>query len=599
MISAEILSLMNFALSVAVLAIILGVYTIYRRTYLLWFILSFSIVPFMFIYGMVWSSYGPSRMGVIVYPISVIIIEIGMLIGQKNLISSVKSGEGEEYKMFLRDDVAILRTYEQLANFFVSRIVPLIGTSSIKELLESRIDKYPLLAGTYMDVDEHLNTKIMEEVIGKTKMEDLSLAFYELISGLVELYSAFVPWEKATDELRNAMGKATENNALILEWVTPIVLFRTVLEPVLRKCRPEDIKEVAIMVNRGNIGIKINKEGRIDIAEIYGEYPEKNRVDFIIQKFLDALHKIRPIAQQSIGKDNTNSMITANFRKMSTDMKERLYGEGLIEKLPGGILEEEKVTLMGREMLIKELAERKKKLEKAYRELAEAELGKMKTTFLDVVAHELRTPLTSIKTYVELLRREKLGKLTKMQKEKLGIMANNVDKLTNLINDMLQIPSIDVKELELRNEKFSAKDIIKEIIEDCKELSDEKEQTVVAKISSTLTLRGDKNLLGKAIKNILVNAIRYTLPLGEIRISARTDGEKVHLKISDSGIGIQEDEIERIFDPFYTGDNENGGMGLGLSIVKNIVESHGGKIWAESKADRGSTFHVLIPGGRK
>lgn len=597
MIAAEMLSLINLGLSIVILALILGVYSAYKRTYLLWFIVSFSIVPFLFAYSLVWHPVGHLKMGIIVYPIAVIAIEIGMMMAQKNLISSVKSGEGEEYRMLLRDDVAILRSYEQLANFFIGRISPLIGTGSIKEVLDGCKERYPLLAGSYIGIDERLNAKAMAD--GKTNVEELSLAFYNLISGLIELYSAFVPWDKAIDELRKGTGKIMEKNTLVFEWIAPIVLFKTVLEPVLRKCKPDDIREVAILANRSNSGIKINREGKIDISELYKQYPEKNRTDFIIQRFLDILNKMHPILRHSMGEDSTNFMITLNFRKMPTDIKERLYGEGLVERLPRGILEEEKVTLMGREMLIKELVERRKKLEKAYRELAEAELGKMKATFLDVVAHELRTPLTSIKTYVELLKKEKLGKLTKVQKEKLDIMAKNVDKLTNLINDMLQIPSIDAKDLELRKEKFSAREVIFEIVNDCKELSEEKGQSLVARASATLTLQGDKNLLEKAIKNIVVNAIKYTPAGGEIKISARADGEKVNIKISDTGGGIPEDEIDRIFDPFYTGDNKNGGMGLGLSIAKNIVESHGGRIWAESRVGKGSAFHILLPGGRK
>ena len=597
--AVEVLSFVNLILSIIILALIFGVYLAYRRTYLLWFLMAFSIVPFLFAYSLVWHPTSQMKMGIVVYPISVIVIEIGILLAQKNLMISIKSGVGKEYKMLLRDDVAILRSYEQMANFFIGKIVPLIGTSSIKEVLEGCINKHPILAGSYIGVDERLNTKAMEEIVGKTKVEDVSLAFYDLLSGLVELYSAFVSWEKAVDELRLSIGKIMENNALIFEWIAPVILFRTVLEPVLRKCRPDGIREIAILANRSNSGMKISREGKIDISELYKQYPEKDRVGFIIRKFLDALYKMRPILQQSMGKDSMNSMITANFRKMPTDIKERLYGEGLVEKLPAGVLEEEKVTLMGREMLIEELVERRRKLEKAYRELAEAELGKMKATFLDVVAHELRTPLTSIKTYVELLRKEKLGRLTKVQKEKLDIMAKNVDKLTNLINDMLQIPSIDIKELELRKEKFPAKEVVDEVLDDCEELLQEKEHSVTVRVPATLSLQGDKNLLGKAIKNILVNAIRYTPAKGSIKISAKADGEKVHMKIADSGAGISEDEIGRIFDPFYTGDNKNGGMGLGLSIVKNIVESHGGKVWAESRVGKGSTFHLLLPGGRK
>jgi signal transduction histidine kinase len=281
---------------------------------------------------------------------------------------------------------------------------------------------------------------------------------------------------------------------------------------------------------------------------------------------------------------------------MPTNIKERLYGAGLVEQLPKGILEEEKVTLLSRERLIEELLNRRKKLEKAYRELAEAELGKMKTTFLDVIAHELRTPLTSIKTYVDLLKKEKLGDLSKIQKEKLDIMALNVERLTTLINDMLEIPSIDVRELELRKETFPVQMMILSIVRDCREIAEEKQQQFSIEVPEKLTLHGDRNLLGKAIKNILVNAIRYTPRGGRITISGREEGKQTHLTIVDTGPGINEDEIERVFEPFYTG-RKSGGMGLGLSIVKNIVEAHGGDVWAESSLKMGTTFHIRLARG--
>lgn len=597
MILGDLLVVANLVLSLVILLTILGVYMAYRRTYLLWFILSFAFFPFVFLYSLVWPMESASPLGIVIYPLSVMVIEVGMILAQKNLLSSMQAGHGEEYTMLLRDDVAVVRGYEQLANLFIRKIAPLIGTASIKELLESRIDDHPILAGSYIDIDERLNTRAIEEIIDKVGMEDLSLAFYDLLGGLIELYAAFVPWEQAIDELRDGVGEVIKSTAPLFEWVIPLVLFRAVLEPVLRKCRGEDLREIAILLNRSDSGVHVHKNGKLSVQDIIRQYPEQNRIGFLIRKFLHILDRTYLILQQSMGKEVVNAMITDNFRKMPTNIKERLYGEGLVEQLPPGILEEEKVTLMSREVLIEELVERRKKLEEAYRELAEAELGKLKTSFLDVVAHELRTPLTSIKTYVELMKKERLGNLTPLQKEKLDIMAKNVDRLTGLINDMLEIPTIDVRELELRKETFSVREAVEGVIADCQELADDKRLSIRVTMPPHLTLQGDRNLLSKAIKNLVVNAVRYT-DQGGVTIDGHREGSWVHLTVADTGRGIPQDELERIFEPFYTGDNKNGGMGLGLSIVKNIVEVHGGTVWAESESDGpGSTFHLLLPAG--
>jgi len=591
----DLLIAANLLLTLAILLITLGVYVAYRRTYLLWFILSFTFFPFLFLYSLAWPMESASQLGIVIYPLSVVVIEVGLILAQKNLISSMRAGHGEEYTMLLRDDVAVVRGYEQLANLFIGKIAPLIGTASIKDLLESRIDDHPVLAGSYIDVEERLNTRALEEIIDKVGLEDLSLAFYDLLEGLIELYAAFVPWEQAIDELRDGVGEVVKGNALLFEWVIPLVLFRAVLEPVLRKCRPDHLREIAILLNRSDSGVHVHKNGKLSVQDIIRQYPHQNRIDFLIRKFLHILDRTYLILQQSMGEEAVNSLITDNFRKMPTNVKERLYGEGLVEQLPPGILEEERVTLMSREVLIEELVERRKKLEKAYRELAEAELGKMKTTFLDVVAHELRTPLTSIKTYVELMKKERLGSLTPLQKEKMDIVAKNVDRLTGLINDMLEIPTIDVRELELRKETINAREAVEAVVADCQELADDKGLYLRVAVPGELELQGDRNLLGKAVKNLVVNAIRYT-DRGGVTIEGRRDGQRVHLAVADTGRGIPGDELERIFEPFYTGDNKNGGMGLGLSIVKNIVEAHGGKVWAESDG-RGSTFHLVMPGG--
>ncbi|KAA0003032.1 MAG: hypothetical protein FE048_02490 [Thermoplasmata archaeon] len=591
------LILINLFLSLLILFFIVKIYVAYKRTYLLWFLFSFLIIPFIFIYGLIESTARISPFEIVIYPISIIAIEAGILMAQNSLISSIKMEEEKEYKILLRDDVALLRTYETLINYLLDKIVPMIGVKSIKEVLDNSKEEHPSIEGFYIDINERLNTRAVEEMLDKIEIKELLLSLYDVFSRFLELYAAFVPWGKVIEELRKDIGKAMEKNPIIFEWAVPIILFTTVLEPVLRKSHSEDIRDIGIVIkSMKNIPISIDRNGRINIRNIYENYSLEKGIHTTTEAFLKVLESCLPTLQRRSG-DDVYMMITSNFRKMPQNMKERLYGEGFIEKLPKGILEEEKVTLMSREKLVEELVERRKKLEKAYKELAEAELGKMKATFIDVIAHELKTPLTAIKTYAELLQKEKLGKLTKVQKEKIEMMIKNIRKLTDLIDDMLQIPSIDLKELELRKEKFFIREIIEETVKDCKEMIDEKKQMLYVSVPDSLTVQGDKNLLGKAFKNIVVNAIQYTPEKGKIRISASAEEENIHLMVEDTGKGIPEDEIERIFDPFYRGDTAKGGAGLGLAIVRNIVEGHRGKVWAESSIGKGSIFHILLPRG--
>ncbi|MCD6447467.1 MAG: HAMP domain-containing histidine kinase, partial [Thermoplasmata archaeon] len=330
-------------------------------------------------------------------------------------------------------------------------------------------------------------------------------------------------------------------------------------------------------------GIYIGRKGEIKYHWIY-RFDEEEREE----KFVELLKKILAIFENS---EEIKKEITAFFRKLPENVKESIYRYEFIKKLPKGILDEEKIVLMSKERLIEELIDRQKKLEEAYERLAEAKLDKMKSSFIDIIAHEIKTPLTAIKTYVDLMRKEKLGKLTKLQKEKLEKVAKNIEKMTKLIDDMLQIPTIDAKELELRKELFEVKDIMEKIVDDVKEMAREKKQKISVDVEPGLTIFGDKNLIEKAIKNIVTNAIKYTPERGRISIRAAREGNYAHIQISDTGRGIEKSELDKIFEPFYS---RGGGAGLGLAIAKNVVESHGGKIWAESVVGKGSIFHIVL-----
>ncbi len=578
-----LLSFLNFIISMLILAVVFKIYDTYRRDYLLWFLVGMFLIPFIFLYSIIEYSIRIPR-GELFYPITVIAIEIMMIIGEKKLLSSIKAEEGEEYKILLREDMMLLKTFERISNYLIARISPLIGIKNIEESMEECIEKYPILAGMYITADERISTygieKNMERIGEEERIKELSEAFSFFIERLIDMYAAFVPYEKIAEDLRKIFSRVDPK---ITRWFTPFAILKIVIEPILRKCKPDELTEIRISVVIE--GIKITKNASIELHELY-QYDMQEIMDKII-KFVERLHYILlRIFREEIDKE-----LTKNFRLLPNNIKEDLYKMGLIKYLPSGILEEEKLTLMSREKLIEELAERKRKLEEAYKRLAEAKLDRMKANFINIIAHELRTPLTVIKTYTDLLLHEKMGKLNKMQKEKIRSIAKNVKKLEELINDMLHIPSIDQQELELRKENFYIKDVIRNIVDELKEMAKEKKQRISINVDDSM-VNGDINLIERALKNVVSNSIKYTQEKGKIEIEATKEGRNVHIKIKDNGRGIKKEELEKIFEPFYT--SSEGGVGLGLAIAKSIIEGHGGEIWAESEPGKGTTFHILL-----
>ncbi len=219
------------------------------------------------------------------------------------------------------------------------------------------------------------------------------------------------------------------------------------------------------------------------------------------------------------------------------------------------------------------------------------ELFKVKESFLSNISHELRTPLTSIIGFTELLLEEKLAS---SQKHKIEVIHRNSLRLSRLIQGLLDTSVIESKNLHLNFQTLSLHEMILQIYNDLRLMTDVKKIPVVIEIPPQLTVEGDRDRLIQVFSNILDNAVKFTIK-GRITITASEEGEWAHVIIEDTGIGIPGDKLEIIFERFYRIEpSDRGGAGLGLWISKNIVEAHGGKIWAESK-NSGSAFHVLLP----
>ena len=229
------------------------------------------------------------------------------------------------------------------------------------------------------------------------------------------------------------------------------------------------------------------------------------------------------------------------------------------------------------------------------------ELERMKSEFVSLVSHELRTPLTSIKGYTDLLLAEDAGPLTDTQREFLQIIAQNTERLTGLINDLLEIERLEAGRTQLSLAPLDLREVLEEVARTFKVNAEDKGLQFAVELPGTrLPVEGDRDALVRVFSNLVSNAIKYT-PQGSVTLRAFCDDARneVVVEVADTGIGIAPEEREKIFEKFYRASDEYarriGGTGLGLAIVRALVEQHQGAVAVESALGRGSTFTVRLP----
>jgi len=226
-------------------------------------------------------------------------------------------------------------------------------------------------------------------------------------------------------------------------------------------------------------------------------------------------------------------------------------------------------------------------------ELKEAERGR--NEFFARTVEELRIPLTSIDGHVELLLDQHLGKITKQQKDSLYAVKQEINRITRMIIDIIELANIETGDIALKKEEISFDGIIHDVTDRMQQTVELKGSTLTMDVPEDLpVIRGDRDRLTRAFANILINAIKFTSE-GRISVAAQVRDGELLTSVSDTGIGIPENAIDKIFDRFYKVDTASSGTGLGLPMAKEIIEMHGGRIWAESKEGRGSTFSFTIP----
>jgi len=227
------------------------------------------------------------------------------------------------------------------------------------------------------------------------------------------------------------------------------------------------------------------------------------------------------------------------------------------------------------------------------------EIDSAKTEFLSITSHELRSPMTPMKAQLQMLEEGYFGKLTKNQKESLGIVVRNADRLDNIIVDFLEISRIEAARLRFNFRETNLQETITDTAKFMDGFAKEKNIELVVNVGELPIIEVDPDRATQVLRNLINNAIKFSNENSKIEIAAEAKTNYIWFSVRDYGCGLTPENQIRIFEPFYQVESasrrRHGGTGLGLAICRGIVESQKGKIWVESKPGSGSKFCFTIP----
>ncbi|MEI6345950.1 MAG: HAMP domain-containing sensor histidine kinase [bacterium] len=372
--------------------------------------------------------------------------------------------------------------------------------------------------------------------------------------------------------------------------------------------------------------LQIDRKGRLTCNL---PAPHEQHVGIIVRALIGQL-------EDSIGRKK----LTQQLLRIFTDL-EKLHPDGqgmasVVALLPNGYLEEERLRLLSKVDLARRVKDQTWELEKLNDELefrvaqrteslqklldekvktekvlkAQSEelqkantelrgLDQAKSDFISVVAHQLRTPLAALKWTLSLFNSGDVGEFSDEQKQYMKKMAETNDHMIKLVNDLLDANSVEAGQLSYYFGTVQVEEVIEDAVEELAAFAKTKEVALAYTKLPLQAVTADAERLHAALQNLIDNAIKYSRPGGTIAVTAEIAGLMLRVSVADQGIGIPDEQKSHVFERFFRARNaikaENGGTGLGLFIVKKIIEDHGGTIRFVTRENSGTTFTVELP----
>ncbi len=374
----------------------------------------------------------------------------------------------------------------------------------------------------------------------------------------------------------------------------------------------ENIRDLLILVDpRGNI-ISINRHSE----RILG-YKQEELAGRPVSVIIPDLPELADDMEKMLKKEIIHYKRAISYKTSNNkDVPVRLYATAIQDSMgdiAGFIFVAQ--DLRETKLLKKEIDERERIQEELIRSnIKLKEMDRIKTEFLSTVSHELKTPLTSIFGFTKIIKKrfediiepclditgKKAARASRQMKDNMNIVIGEGERLTALINDVLDLTKMEAGKTAFREEDLYMEEVIERAVHVSSSLIEEKELKLLMDIQPNLPpVTGDQDRLIQVMLNIISNAVKFT---EEGTITCRavlSENDELKVSVTDTGIGINKENLEAVFDKFrQLGDlmiDKPTGTGLGLSICKEIIERHGGRIWAESVPGAGSTFSFTIP----
>lgn len=426
-----------------------------------------------------------------------------------------------------------------------------------------------------------LNVK--SDIKSKNEIGELTETFNEMIKELQESHAAL---EEARDILEIKIQARTQELQELVKNQEETILERTEelrdrlknIEETRRRLEEEKNKTLSLITNFTDGLLFFNKENHLVLAN-----PQ-------FETFFGINHK------NILGKTSKDLAFFPDLDKIADSLKTDAKGiekkeitarEGLILELTivPVIQEDDKIGTM---IILHDIT-REKLVEK------------MKTEFVSLAAHQLRTPLSAIKWTMKMLLDNDLGKITEEQRDFIEKVYGSNERMIHLINDLLNVALIEEGRFLYSLNPLQMEDAVSTAIKNLQEKSKKRKVEIIFKnpAKPLPSAFADREKIEIAITNIIDNALDYSPNGGKINIKLSSDKNEVKFSAKDNGVGIPENQKQRIFSKFFRGENvvrlDTEGTGLGMFITKNIIDAHGGKVWFDSTEGKGTTFFFTLP----